>query len=187
VDYGDTMEKIPLQNCYGTGVVLDLRNKKKWDKITAEDLEKASPEVKEGDFVVINTGWHRYWRVNEYVYYHHYPGLVPSAAEWLIKKRVKAVAGTFAALDHSLAFAPLEKTIPNLHAEYKKETGKDPIEEFPDYEPSLTMLLEKGIVCIPNAGADIDQVTGKRCTLAAFPFPFKDADAAMVRLVAIVE
>jgi kynurenine formamidase len=136
IDYGTSLEKIPLEKCYGTGVILDLRNKKKWDRITADDLEKATPKVKEGDFVVINTGWHKYWRVNEYTYFHHYPGLVPSAAEWLIKKKVKAVAGTFAALDHSLAFAPLDKTIPNLNYEYKKETGKDPIEEFPDYEPS---------------------------------------------------
>ena len=187
VDYGRTLEKIPLENCYGTGVVVDFRYMKKWDRITAEGLEKAKPKIKEGDFVVINTGWHKYWRVNEYVYYHHYPGLTPSAAEWLIKKKVKAVAGTFAALDHPLAFPPLEKTIPHLNVEYKKETGKDPIEEFPDYEPSLTMLLEKGVVCIPNAGADIDQVTGKRCTLIAFPFRLQEADAGMVRLVAVVE
>jgi kynurenine formamidase len=187
IDYGLTLEKIPLEKCYGTGVVLDFRNKKKWDRITAEDFEKATPKIKEGDFVVVNTGWHKYWRVNEYVYFHHYPGLVPSAAEWLIKKKVKAVAGTFAALDHPLAFPPLEKTIPHLNLEYKKETGKDPIEEFPDYEPCLTMLLEKGIICIPNAGADVDQVTGKRCTLAAFPFRLVEADAGMVRLVAIVE
>ena len=49
------------------------------------------------------------------------------------------------------------------------------------------MLLEKGISCIQNAGGDIDQVTGKRCTFAAFPFRLMDADASMVRLVAIVE
>jgi kynurenine formamidase len=32
------------------------------------------------------------------------------------------------------------------------------------------LLLSKGIVTIENAGGDIDEVTGKRCTIAAFPF-----------------
>ncbi len=185
IDYGTALDKVPLENCYGTGVVADFRHKKKWERITAEDLEKVTPKIQAGDFVVCNTGWHKYWSVNQYVYYHHYPALVPSAAQWLIKKKVKAVAGTWAALDLPLAYPPLDKTMPHLYLEYKKETGRDPIEDFPDYEPCLPMLLESGIVCVHNAGADIDQVTGKRCIIAAFPFRMIEADAGMVRLVAI--
>ena len=55
---GIDADEIPLENLYGTGVVLDFRNKKKWEAITAEDLEKATPKIEAGDFVVINTGWH---------------------------------------------------------------------------------------------------------------------------------
>jgi kynurenine formamidase len=33
-----------------------MRHKRKWDIITSEDLENAKPEIKEGDFVVVNTG-----------------------------------------------------------------------------------------------------------------------------------
>ena len=47
--------------------------------------------------------------------------------------------------------------------------------------------MKKGIVTIENAGGDIDEVTGKRCTIAAFPFRCEIADGGMVRLVAIVE
>jgi kynurenine formamidase len=187
IDGGISLEKIPLENLYGTGVVVDFRYMKKWDKITAEDFDNAKPAIREGDFVVVNTGWHRFYGGQNYVYFHHYPGLVPSAAEWLIKKKVKAIAGTWATSDHSLAFAPLQTHIPWLYEEYKNETGKDPGEEFPNFEPCLTMLLENGISCIQNAGEDIDQVTGKRCTLAAFPFVVEHADAGMARLVAIVE
>ncbi len=187
IDGGLALDKIPLENFYGTGIVVDFRYMKKWSRITAADFEKAKPKIEPGDIVVCNTGWQKYWRKNDMEYYGHYPGLVPSGAEWLIKKRVKAIAGTWATSDHSLAYAPLQKNMPWLYEEYKKETGKDPNEEFPDYEPCLTMLLEKGIVCIQSAGADIDQVTGKRCTLCAFPFRLEDCDAGMVRLVAIVE
>ncbi|MFC2044571.1 cyclase family protein [Chloroflexota bacterium] len=188
IDYGAGIDTIPLENCYGTGVVVDFRNKKKWDKITAEDFEKATPKIEPGDFVVCNTGWQKWYRKEDYVYYHHYPGLVPSAAEWLIKKKVKAIAGTWATLDHSLAFPPLNTFMPWLYNEYKTETGKDPIGEFPNYEPCLPMLIKAGITCIQNAGGVIDEVTGKRCKLLAFPIRLTGgADASMVRLVAIVE
>ncbi|MFC2044624.1 cyclase family protein [Chloroflexota bacterium] len=186
IDGGVAIEKVPLENLYGTGVVVDMRYLKKWDKITAEDFEKAKPSIQEGDFVVVNTGWQRFYgQEQNYVYYHHYPGLVPTAAEWLIKKKVKAVAGTWPTCDHSLAFAPLQHWLPHLLREYKKEIGKDPGEEFPSFEPCLTKLIENGISCIQNAGGDIDQVTGQRCILAAFPFVVERADAGMVRLVAI--
>ncbi len=188
IDGSLTLEKMPLENLYGTGMVLDFRKKKKWDKITAEDLEKATPKIQKGDFVVCNTGWQKHFRPDKsYEYYHHYPALVPDAAEWLIKKKVKAIAGTWPVTDHSLAFAPLNKFMPWLYEEYKKATGKDPTTEFPSFEPCLTMLLNAGVTCVQNAGGDIDQVTGKRCTFAAFPFRVEEADAGMVRLVAIVE
>jgi len=189
IDYGLGVDQIPLENCCGAGVIIDMRNKGKWDCITAEDFEKATPKIEPGDFVVVNTGWQKWYKVQDYVYYHHYPGLVPSAAEWLIEKKIKAISGTWPTLDHSLAFAPLEKLMPWLNTEYKTETGKDPIEEFPDYEPCLPRLLEAGITCIQNAGGDIDQVTGMRCS-RFFALPIRHAggvDASMTRLVAIFE
>lgn len=77
---GITADKIPLENLYGTGVVLDFRNKKKWDTISAAELEKATPKIEKGDFVVINTGWHTWlnWlKPNKaYEYYNCYPGFV---------------------------------------------------------------------------------------------------------------
>jgi len=47
IDGGVTLDQIPLENCYGTGVVVDFRNMqdKKWYLITSEDFEK---EIVEG-------------------------------------------------------------------------------------------------------------------------------------------
>jgi kynurenine formamidase len=175
---------------YGTGVIIDMRHKGKWDIITAEDFEKATPKIEEGDFVVVNTGWQKRLAPDNtiaYEYYNYYPGLVPSAAEWLIKKKVKAIAGTWPVCDHSLSFAPLEKNMPWLYNDYKRETGKEPGAGLGGFEECLTMLLKSGIVCIQNAGGDIDEVTGKRCKLCAWPFRMEETDGAMVRLVAMVE
>jgi kynurenine formamidase len=167
---GITADEIPLANLYGTGVVLDFRNKKKWDTITGAELEKATPKIRAGDFVVINTGWQTHLTPHTaYEYYNYYPGLIPSAAEWLVKKKVKAIVGTWPLCDHSLSFAPLEKWMPWLYQDYKRETGKEPGREFGSFEACLTMMLKAGISCIENAGGDIDQVTGKRCTYVPGP------------------
>lgn len=186
---GITADRIPLENLYGTGVVLDMRHKGKWDTITAEDLETAAPKIEPGDFVVINTGWQSWHQPNRvYEYFHYYPGLLPSAAEWLVDKKVKAVGGTWPVCDHSLTFTPLEKFMPWLYNDYVREKGEPPGEEFAGgFEYCLTLFLKNGISCIQNAGGDIDQVTGQRCTLCAWPFRMEETDGAMVRLVAILE
>jgi len=189
---GITTDKIPLEKVYGTGVVVDMRNKKKWDTITAEDFEKATPKIEAGDFVVVNTGWHKWFQpITEgdraYEYFHYYPGLVPSAAEWLIKKKIKAIAGTWPVCDHSLSFAPLKTSMLWLYNDYKRETGKEPdtIKGLGGYEECLTMFLKAGITCVQNAGGDIDQATGKRLTMCALPLKWEETDASLVRLVAI--
>jgi kynurenine formamidase len=191
---GLSADKIPLENFHGTGVIVDMRNKNKWDTITAEDFEKATPKIKEGDFVVVNTGWHHQYKPigmgdRAYEYFHYYPGLLPSAAEWLIKKKVKAIAGTWPVCDHSLSFAH-KKFMPWLVNDYKRETGKEPKEGIKDlgkWEECLVMLLKAGVTCIQNAGGDIDDVTGKRMELCAWPFNLEHTDGAMVRLVGIEE
>ncbi|MFC1982936.1 cyclase family protein [Chloroflexota bacterium] len=184
---GWTIDQAPLTSCYGTGVVVDMRYKNKWEVITPEDLEHAKPKIEPGDFVVINTGWHHWWRKNNYIYWNHYPGLYKEGAEWLVKNKVKCVAQTAGATDICLAHYPLKSGMPWLHEEYLKETGKDADEEFPINEPAHRILLGAGIPGIENAGGDVDDVTGMRCTLAAFPLRYEEGEGSMVRLVAIVE
>ena len=92
--------------------------------------------------------------------------------------------------DHSLSFAPLQRYMPWLHNDYIRETGKEPgegLEGLGGFEECLIMLLKNGITCVQNAGGDIDEVTGQRCQLCAFPFRMEETDAAMVRLVAMVK
>ena len=187
LDGGLNVDQIPLERCYGTGVVVDMRHKRKWDIITAEDLENAKPKIKEGDFVVVNTGWHKYFLTQHYVFMNHFPGFYDSAGEWLVKKKVKAVAVDGGALDSPLAHRPLDKYAPWLYQEYLEETGKDANEEFPIYEPCHLALAKAGIPGIEIAGGQIDEVTGRRCTLAAFPIRYEGGEASLVRLVAIVE
>jgi kynurenine formamidase len=92
---------------------------------------------------------------------------------------------TGGALDSPLAHAPLSKIMPWLDEEYKRETGEDPQKKWPIYEPTHQLLLSNDIPGVENVGGDVDEVTGKRVTIAAFPLRWIHGDGSMVRVVAI--
>ncbi len=109
-----------------------------------EDLEKAKPEIRAGDIVLINTGWHdRYADSKEYFGYA--PGLSKQAAEWLVKKKVKLVGVDTACVDHPLAtsLGPHRNgpQIKYLLPEYKKAKGRDAIKDFPEWNVAHKVLL----------------------------------------------
>jgi kynurenine formamidase len=155
-----------------------------------EDVEKACKkdklEIKENDWVVMNTGFHHYWRINNDKYYNYYPGMGPEVAEYLIhEKKIKGVTGTWGATDSPLWHYPLKEQMPWLDTNYRIATGKDPVKEFPDYEPNHRNYGQAGVIAVENAGGDIDEVTGKRMIIAAFPFRCEMADGGFVRLVCL--
>lgn len=181
--------QIPLEKYYGTGVVVDIP-KKKWELITAKDLENATPKIQPGDIVIIHTGWHHYYGDNV-TYYCYSPGLGREAGEWLVDKGVKAVGVDQQALDHPLHTAigphgpgPLR---PDIIAEYERETGRRVIDDFPEWEPCHRLLLGNGIMGWENVGGDLDMVVGKRVTICGFPIRWYNGDGSIVRLVAFAD
>ncbi len=181
--------EIPLDKYYGTGVVVDIP-KKKWELITARDLEKATPKIQKGDIVIIHTGWHRNWG-DSLKYFAYSPGLGREAGEWFVAKGVKAVGVDQQALDHPLhtAIAPHGPgpILPNVCAEYKKETGRDVLQDFPEWEPCHHQILGNGIMGWENVGGDIEKVVGKRVTIMGFPIRWYMGDGSIVRLVAQID
>lgn len=156
-----------------------------------EDLERAEPRIEAGDIVIINTGWHKFYGDNR-KYFAYSPGLYREAGEWLAEKKVKAVGVDQQALDHPLATAigphgPRGPLMPDVCAEFERETGKPVSEVFSEWEPCHRLLLGNGIAGFENVGGDIDQVTGRRVTIAAFPWRWVKGDGCIVRMVAIVD
>ena len=74
-----------------------------------------------------------------------------------------------------------------VHLATDRETGKKVAEEFALWEPCHRQLLGNGIVGFENVGGDIDKVTGKRVTIAAFPWRWVKGDGCIGRMVAIVD
>ncbi|NLA75820.1 MAG: hypothetical protein GX846_10195 [Deltaproteobacteria bacterium] len=200
---GYSLDELPLEYCVGTGVILDMRHmrdefEKKWKTgfepdlwkiIMPEDVEKACKkdklEIRENDWVVMNTGFHHYWRLNHDKYYNYYPGMGPEVADYLIhEKKIKGITGTWGATDSPLWHYPLKEQMPWLYTAYCKATGRNPDEDFPDYEPCHRKFMQAGCITVENAGGDVDEVTGKRMIIAALPFRCEMADGGFVRLVA---
>lgn len=186
------LEEIPLRNCFGTGVVVSIP-KQKWGVITPEDLERARPQIRPGDIVIVNTGWHKYYS-DSAKYYAYGPGFYKEAGEWFVARKVKAVGIDVQALDHPLGTAigphgpgAPAGLLPWACAEYKRETNRDVLSDFPYWEPCHNALLANGIFGFENVGGEIDRVTGKRVTFAAFPWRWVGGDGCIVRLVAMVD
>ena len=205
--YGYSLDEIPLEFCIGSGVILDMTHlydefNKKWDEacgvpkkfgdiwveLKPADFEKACKkdglEIRPNDWVVVNTGFHRFWRINNDKYFNYYPGMGPEVCDWLLfEKKIKGITGTWGATDAPLWHHPLNQEMPWLDKIYREATGKDPAVEYPDYEYCHRKFMQYGVATIENAGGDVDQVTGRRMTIAAFPFRCEMADGGFVRLV----
>jgi kynurenine formamidase len=184
------IDEVPLSSYFGTGVVVSIP-KEKWEVITADDLEAATPEIREGDIVIVNTGWHRYWGDSRR-YFVESPGTYKEAGEWLRDKGVKGFGIDCQALDHPLGTAigvqPNGPLIHGIAEEYAEHTGgRDITADFPHWEPCHRALLGNGIIGFENVGGQIDAVTGRRVTFAAFPWRWEKGDGCIVRLVAMVD
>jgi kynurenine formamidase len=189
IQKGADLASLPPDKLFGNGIVLDIP-KGSYETVTEDDLEKASAGMKEGDFVVIDTGWHhRYSDALEY--YGEAPGLTEGAAAWLVAKKVPFVAVDTPFADHPLATnmanhrgGPHMKRLP---AAYKAATGKDPKTEHDKWNIALRTLSGAGIPVVVQAGGDLDDLRGKRATFAATPWKLEKGDACQVRFIAMTD
>ena len=86
VTAGRTIDEIPIEWCYGDGVIVDLSDMLgELDLFYPEDIEKRV-EVREGDILFIHTGWSRNAQVgsqpDEEKYIHRHPCPHFSICEW---------------------------------------------------------------------------------------------------------
>ena len=183
------MDEVPLSSYFGTGVVVSIP-KEKWEVITAEDLENATPEIREGDIVIVNTGWHRYYGDSR-KYFVESPGTYDEAGAWLAEKKVKGFGIDCQALDHPLGTAigpqPNGPLIAGVLDEYKRAHRPRGHRRLPALGAVPPPLLGNGIVGFENVGGQIDAVTGKRVTFGAFPWRWTKGDGCIVRLVAMLD
>lgn len=85
-----TIDEIPLENCIGPGVVIDMTRKNDGEAITVSDLEDALAAtgtiLAPGTIVLIRTGRDRYAGTREY--WKRGTGMSAAATEWLIDQGI---------------------------------------------------------------------------------------------------
>ncbi len=88
---GETAETVPLDRTSGQAVVIDLTPIEPDHDISVVDLEASAPEIREGDIVLVRTGWTDIAWGEFPKYYLDSPSCTPESAEWLAGTGAKAI------------------------------------------------------------------------------------------------
>ena len=77
-----TIDQIPLQQCLGPALLLDLSKRRAREVIAEEDLAPHRQAIYRTPKVILNTGWSQNW--GNSLYFTEYPALTASAARFLV-------------------------------------------------------------------------------------------------------
>jgi len=206
VTNGRTIDQIPLEWLYGPGIIVDVSEVGDLGIITPELFEKnakVAGGVKDGDILVLFTGFSRYaWyqkpkpkgTADEERYIHMHPGVLKDFADYMIKKKVHLFMVDDPSPDHPLNL-PIGRFLPRVYtkvraAAAKKFGGEDKLAKlFPedDYQIMHNYPFLYDIIHAENVGGQIEEaLNGKkavRMTIGCFPWLFKGGEAAFARVV----
>lgn len=197
---------IPLRSLCGEGVVVDISG-------AVEDYGLYTPQmitdrvtIKEGDILIVNTGYHRYgWdqpdvsnpqaqggvENKEFGYYVRHPGPSPDFFPWALDMKLKLIG-----VDCGCAEHPMNTNIRTMHArEFEKaqarlqEThGISWDELFPPeayHELTHITMPQAGLYLAEGLGGQIDELNNQRAWIMIQPIPFMEVESAWCRAVAL--
>jgi kynurenine formamidase len=170
-----TVDEIPLQQLIAAGVVVDVSSKCAANpnyQVSVEDLqawERQHGRKLKDVILLLRTGWSRFWpdrakylgteeRGEEAVAKLHFPGLHPTAAQWLVeRRRIRAIGIDTASIDYgqSQRFA------------------------------SHVTLFEHQVPAFENV-AHLDALPASGFTVIALPMKIAGGSGAPLRIVAVV-
>ncbi len=94
-----TIEQIPLGQCMGPALLVDLAHKRAKEEITEDDLAPLRDSLSRTPKVVLNTGWAQYW--GQPLYFTGYPALTGAAARFLVDCGIELVGVDTPSVDYS--------------------------------------------------------------------------------------
>lgn len=192
---GRTIGNVPLEEWVGPGVVVDISDSVGDYDLYSPDLLKSKADIRKGDILIINTGYHKYnWdkpESDEMRYFVKHPGPDPDFHKWALEMQFKWIGVDCGSADH-----PMNTIIRNWHpkpfeeAEKKlqEKYGKKWDEMFPyeDYYQVMHLkLFPKKLVHAECVGGDIDHLSNKRAWIGLFPLRGIELESSMCRIVAL--
>lgn len=178
------------------GVIVDLSDVVgQYDVYTSQMIEERV-EVKEGDILLISTGFHQYgWdqpTADEVTYMVKHPGPDREFAEWAKKKKLRWIGVDCGSADHPMN-TKIREWMPRQAAEcdahFQKKYGKGLTDVFTDdkYQLMHLEMFPHGIIHAECVGGDIDLLLNERVTIGCFPWRFVDGESSIARIVAFVD
>jgi kynurenine formamidase len=160
-------EQIPLEYCFGDGVVLDFRHKEAGAGITADEIQEAlgkiSYTLKRLDIVLIMTGAGAYQHEQRYLKDH--PGMTAGAIHWLLDQGIMMIGIDAVTLD------------PPVWAMFERK----------QFWEAHRVMLERDYYHLENL-TNLDRIPQPYgFKLSLFPVKWVNTTGAPVRAVAIVE
>jgi arylformamidase len=197
---------IALHELCGQGVVADISDLVSDYGLYTPEMIMSRVQVKKGDILIINTGYHRYsWdrpdvlnpqaqggvESKEFGFLVRHPGPSPDFFPWAMEMKLKVVG-----VDCGCAEHPMNTPIRRMHenhfalAEEKliREYGKTWDEMFPQDEyyelthitmPPTHFLMAESIV------GEIDKLSNQRAWIMIHPIPFMEVETAWARVCAM--
>lgn len=200
---GMTIDEIPMDWLYGPGVIVDLTDEMDDLAIYSPEMIEKRVEVREGDLLILNTGWHKHAQFgsepDEERYVHLHPGPHPDMVQWLLDKKIRIWGVDAISTDHPMNL-PIGRFLgkgmfghcDRVRAKAEKKFGKDGVARlFPeeDYQLTHNKLFPHNCMHIENLGGDLSLplLQNRRLTIGCFPWKFKGGEAAFARVVAFLD
>jgi arylformamidase len=193
---GKDIAALSLDFLMHEGVIVDLSDVVgEYDVYTSKMVEDRV-EVKEGDVLLIHTGFHHFgWdqpTAQEVTYMVKHPGPDREFAEWAKRKRLRWIGVDCGSADHPMntiirSWMPREAKQADRH--FKERYGKS-LEEFFDdskYQLMHIEMFNHGIIHAECLGGDIDLLLNRRAVIGAFPWRLVDGESCICRILAFVD
>ncbi len=126
-----TLDQLPIEHFYGKGCLLnctDIKNQ----AIGIKELEPHQDTIRQVDFILIHTGWSRYWGTDKY--FSDYGVLSLEAADWLTGFNPKGLGLDAISADKAdSGNFPVHKTLlrnNTIIIENLKNLGEIPCDQF---------------------------------------------------------
>lgn len=193
---GRDMAQLPLDFLVGEGVIVDLSDAVGDYDIYTSKMVEERVEVKEGDILIINTGYHKHgWdqpTADEIAYMVKHPGPDREFSIWAKKKKIRWIGVDCGSADHPFNTAIrdwMPRQAKECDAHFKKKYGKGLTEVFTDdkYQLMHLEMFNHHIIHAECLGGDIDLLLNQRVQIGAFPWRLVDGESCICRIVAFVD
>ena len=159
------MAHLPLDYLCNRGVVVDIsKHMKDWAVITPEIIESAGADIREGDILILHTGWHKHYegrpQQDLVKYFCYHPGPSLDTLHWMLKKKINWWGMDTGSCDHAMNTS-IRTMRPDLAEKFTKQHGKTPGEFFGTFEYTHKKSGRKVVVRrvpVPQLG-----VPGRAC------------------------